>query len=236
MSGTQPPDAGSEMWARVARMAELGVMTAALLHELRQPLFVIKSIAELTGIKHAETVGPRMREMLEQVEHIEDLIGHYGGLGRGDEPDVEYDLHAAVTQAVAMLGRRARGADATVTQVLAEEPAILRGRLSAARQIVTNLLQNAIDAVDGQEVREVCLTTTVTPRALVLRVDDTGPGVPEAMVATIFEPFVTTKPMGKGTGLGLFITRMVAEQAGGSLEVGWSDLGGARFTVTLPRV
>jgi signal transduction histidine kinase len=97
-----------------------------------------------------------------------------------------------------------------------------------------NLVTNAIDAMGEGGSLDVRLTTTGT--GVRLEVADSGPGIPEAMLTSIFEPWVTTKPFGRGTGLGLAIARSVIGAHGGTISVANRPGGGALFTVDLPAV
>ena len=92
----------------LARMAELGMLTASLLHELRQPLFAIKGLAQLTRTQVEGAPAERLKELLEHLRHVEELVGYYGDFGVREEPELLFDLNECVRQAVAMMqaGRR----------------------------------------------------------------------------------------------------------------------------------
>ena len=100
-------------------------------------------------------------------------------------------------------------------------------------QILMNLLMNASDACG--HVGHVQITSVGEAERIVLTVDDDGPGVPDELREQVFEPFMTTKDVGKGTGLGLSVTRGLVEAAGGSIGLGRSPTGGARFELIFPR-
>jgi signal transduction histidine kinase len=111
--------------------------------------------------------------------------------------------------------------------------------LSAGRltQVVLNLVLNAVDALGATTPER---ETRITVRArrdgeqVRLEVEDDGPGVPQSMQGQLFEPFVTSKEVGKGTGLGLAVCRGIVESAGGDIALDPSYVGGARFVVRLP--
>jgi C4-dicarboxylate-specific signal transduction histidine kinase len=111
---------------------------------------------------------------------------------------------------------------------------VLVGSEIGVVQIVSNLLQNAYDAVEvlPRDLRRVSLQTSVMGGLCHIVVDDSGPGVAPWMVDRLFEPFVTSKA--KGTGLGLFIARQRAAEARGELRYEARPGGGARFIVALP--
>ena len=103
---------------------------------------------------------------------------------------------------------------------------------SELNQVWTNLLDNAVDAMDGSG--RIVIRTRVERGWAVVEVEDDGPGIPEAIQARIFDPFFTTKPPGKGTGLGLSTTySIITEKHRGQIEVE-SRPGFTRFTVRLP--
>ena len=105
-------------------------------------------------------------------------------------------------------------------------------------QVMMNLVQNAVDAMEGRADRRLEITGArfETPDGLqvAVRVRDTGPGIPDALMDRIFDPFFTTKPVGKGTGLGLSICYRIAEEHEGRLEAGNHPEGGAILSLVLP--
>lgn len=104
-----------------------------------------------------------------------------------------------------------------------------RGRLA---QVVTNLVVNALDALEGSAAATVAVTTSCDHDWALLVVDDSGPGVPNDMRERIFEPFFTRRP--QGMGLGLALAAEIVQQHGGDISVGTAPIGGARFTVRFP--
>ena len=145
----------------------------------------------------------------------------------------EYDLCATIRTAVAWVSQ-ASGDVVPVDYRMPTELTIV-GHSNAVHQILINLLQNAVDAVEGQT--DACLELAVDADAdtVAVEVRDNGPGIGEEDPGRLFEPFVTSKPAGKGTGLGLSISHSLAEQEGGRLAAANGREGGAVFTLHLPR-
>jgi signal transduction histidine kinase len=102
-------------------------------------------------------------------------------------------------------------------------------------RVILNLLNNAFDAVRDTEGAVVTVSTRKLADTVEISISDNGPGIPEAIREKIFEPFFTTKATGEGTGLGLSLSHdIVTKGHGGSMTVGPSETGGARFIVTIP--
>jgi len=230
--GGDPFGAGGDSWKRLAKLADLGVMTASLLHELRQPLFAIKAEAQLGRVAEPSA---RFDRILTQVEAMEGLIASHVSAGEPDEAVAVFDLNDAVRSAVEMLSHRKRSSAATLDLDLTVERLPVRGRRAAARQVAVNLLQNAFDAVEEVDRRRVVVRTRAAEQLVLLEVEDSGPGLPEHLIPRIFDPFVTSKPPGRGTGLGLFIARHLVREAHGELRLTAGALGGARAMVDFPR-
>jgi two-component system sensor histidine kinase HupT/HoxJ len=117
-------------------------------------------------------------------------------------------------------------------------PARVVGRSGHIQQVVMNLVQNSVDALEGREGGVIRLAIAVAGGRARLTVSDNGPGVPPDLRATVFDPFFTTKPVGRGTGLGLSISHKIAEEHGGSLsvcdETEAASMGGACFCLEVP--
>lgn len=232
MSDPKVPDLDPESWARLARMAEFGVISASLFHELRQPLFAVKAIAQLAVRGTGSLDEDGLRQLLVHVVQIEELLDHYAGHnGLGIEQ--AFDLSEPVQRAVDMLEHRARQIRASL-DVRLESGLGVRGRPGAMRQVAVNLLHNALDAVDARPDRRVEVTTGRRDGWAVLEVRDHGPGVPADMRDRLFEAFATSKPAGRGTGLGLHIARDLVVEARGQLTIHDPSDGGTLVRVVVP--
>ena len=118
---------------------------------------------------------------------------------------------------------------------VAEELPAVKGPTDQLTQVVLNLLLNAADAIDGEG--SILIEVDLHPErddTIRLEISDSGPGIDAEILPHLFEPFVTTKPTGEGTGLGLAVTHTLVERLGGTIEAENDPLGGARFVVDLP--
>jgi len=200
------------------RLAELGLQSAELVHELRQPLFASKGLLQLLG---QELGGPtpslariadHVQVIMAQLTHIEVLLDRYGIVGRRADPVIEAVLLAPpVTAATQMLSSRAQSRGLELGLELAEAQISVQGEVTSVQQIAANLIQNAIDAA-RTEVR-------VKVRGAQLQVVDDGPPPPAQVLERVFEPFFTTKPPGKGTGLGLALTAHLSHSLGATVRL-----------------
>jgi signal transduction histidine kinase len=171
-------------------------------------------------------------EVVEATGRITNLIGVAKQYSQMDRSPLQHlDVHEGLESTLTMLGRRlgegievVRDYDRSLPKLSAYE-----GELN---QVWTNLINNAVDAMDGRGT--LAVRTRLDGDRVLVEIGDTGPGIPEAVAAHIFEPFYTTKPVGKGTGLGLDICwRIVVQRHGGDLKF-TSTPGDTRFQVLLP--
>jgi signal transduction histidine kinase len=227
VSGDRSPD------PRLLSLAALGVRTAALLHELRQPLFAVQGRLQLARAGQALDAA-ELEALLGQLAHVRELLDHHSGLGRPDDSWLDVDLGEAAQAAAGMAAERARAADVTVSFERPRPSPVVRGRAVAVRQIALNLLTNAIDAAAGSPARRVTVAVIAAPAGPRLVVEDSGPGVPPGLREQLFEPFYTTKEPGHGSGLGLFVARGLVDELGGEIHVEAAEGGGARMVVTFP--
>ncbi|MCB9759169.1 MAG: HAMP domain-containing histidine kinase [Alphaproteobacteria bacterium] len=210
--------------ARVGRLAELGLITATLAHEQRQPLFAIKSLAQLLQRDAAGEGLALVEELLRQVDYLERLVDGIGTYARDVEGDLApVDVGATVDAAVTLMRHRAarRGVSVSATRVPGL-PAGL-GHPTALMQVIVNLIQNAIDA--SPNGGEVTVHTRLDGDRVLVDVTDQGAGVAAELRERIFEPFFTTKPQGQGTGLGLAISRQLVEACQGRLTLVEAERG-----------
>lgn len=213
------------------RLAELGLLTAGLLHELRQPVFALKALAQL-GDLHPERRAEYFEAAQAQVRTLEGLIEAYADFSRRPATHEIFELGAPVRSAMTVLEHRAVVARVAVDVAMGEALAVAGSRL-AVQQAVVNLGQNALDAVRGAEGAWVRIAARVEGPHAVLTVHDNGPGLPSQIRDHLFEPFHTTKS--HGTGLGLVLTRDGLLASGATLSL--RDEGpGTCWEIRLPRV
>jgi two-component system NtrC family sensor kinase len=226
---------------RAERLATLGELAAGVVHELNNPLTSITIYAEyLVNKLAASSIGEADLEKLRRIgasaqrilRFSRDLMQYARPSGRDLAP---VDVAGVVRQSVSMCDHLVeRGGITLVVEVDPQLPVIqaIAGQLE---QILINLITNAVHAVESGG-RVVVRARVDGPKAILIEVADSGPGVSEGDRARIFEPFFTTKPDGKGTGLGLPIVRNIVDQHRGEIAVGTSELGGASFRIVLPAV
>lgn len=242
---------------QASKMATLGEMATGMAHELNQPLTVIQSGVDLILRKvrqgqslDTETLRGVAELMSEHVDRAANIINHMREFGR------KSDLRREPVQAGEVL-RRAfdifreqfalRGIE--VRFELGEGlPDILADR-NRLEQVFINILINARDALEldreqespgaveaGPADKRLVLSTTASDGWVLIRIRDTGVGVPLALREKIFEPFFTTKTVGKGTGLGLSITYGIVKDHGGNVEVEPTEGPGTCFLLRFPAI
>jgi len=219
-----------------SKLAALGQMSAAVSHELNQPLAAMRTY--LAGAKLLVSRN-RLEEAKTSFQRIDDLIARMGVITKqlksyarkSDESSSEIDLRDCVAAAMAMMAPQLGKQTVRIVQDLPEHKVCTIGDSVRVEQIIVNLLRNAMDALkDIPEPRiEIRLTDESFARLSVL---DNGPGFddPEAL----FEPFYTTKAAGEGVGLGLAISAGIATEMGGRLMAQNATPLGAIFTLELP--
>ncbi|WP_308917306.1 sensor histidine kinase [Jannaschia sp. LMIT008] len=224
--------------AQSSKLAVLGEMSAAVSHELNQPLAAMK-----TYLAGAKLLMQRRRpdEALSSFQRIDDLIDRMGAITRqlksyarkGGEGFERFDLRAAIGSALTLMEPQLRQQEVRLTQVLPPEPVIVEADRLRMEQVVINLVRNAIDAMRGRDRRELEILLFAAEDAT-LSVRDSGHGIVEP--DQLFEPFYTTKTAGEGVGLGLAISSNIVKEFGGRLTARNARSGGAVFEVRLPRL
>lgn len=222
-----------------AKLAAVGQLSAGLAHEINNPLGSIQLAIEITLRK--ETLSDFSRDMLEKalkgVERAQNIIGSLLTYSRsGAKGKVKISAWDVTFDACSFVAASLRVKEVALQLPERGPEATILANPQEMQQIITNLVLNAKDAVEGQAnatVRVVAQTTG--DGRFQVEVHDSGPGIADGVRERIFEPFFTTKAVGKGTGLGLSVSRELAEAQDGQLEVGTSQLlGGARFVLTVP--
>jgi signal transduction histidine kinase len=217
------------------KLASVGRLAAGVAHEIGNPLAAILGLIELmregdlTPAQSNEFLGRVQRETERIHRIIRDLLDYARQSPETELASETCDLRHVIDDAVNLVKPQKESKDiAIVVDVDPAVPLVLgpRHRLT---QIVLNLLLNAVDALEGKGRVEV--RAALSGDSVSLLVLDTGPGIAGEMMDKLFDPFTTTKPAGKGTGLGLAVTHAIVQGLGGSITVHNREQGGACFEV-----
>ncbi|MEO8485239.1 MAG: ATP-binding protein [Betaproteobacteria bacterium] len=216
-------------WAEVARR---------LAHEIKNPLTPIQLSAERLAVKlegrlegaDLETLKRGTQTIVNQVTAMKHMVDDFAVYARQPRPGQmqPVDLNALLLDVLALYDNLRPH----VVLTLPNAPVVVQGEPTRLRQVLHNLLQNAIDAQSDRADASYAIAIDARDGEAVLTVEDDGPGFPPDVVAHAFEPYVTTKP--KGTGLGLAIVRKIVDEHAGRVTIANRAPRGARVTVALP--
>ena len=224
------------------KLAATGRLAASIAHEINNPLEAVqnslylleKQLGADTNNRQYLDIASRETQRMSRI--LRQMLGFY----RQQESIAEVDLNALVEEAGALVAKRLRERGIQIANQL--DPALPRIRASAdqLKQVLLNLLLNAADSMPKGGTITVATQagagaeTEVAGRdAVQIHVSDTGGGIPDDLIAQIFEPFFSTKP-GKGTGLGLWVSQGIVQSHGGTMRVRSRVGRGTTFVITLP--
>jgi len=230
-------------------LATVGRLTACVTHEMNGPLAFMRSNLKVLG-EHAERLGrmaaggavePALPEIagdaaeivtecLEGLDRLAAILQSLRGLVRDPSERVRFEAARPLQEAVEVF-ERARMGHCRVRCVLGEDLPDLEGSPAILSHIALNLLENGLESMGGKGSLEVRAFRSGS--ALRLEVEDSGPGIPGDVSARLFEPYFSTKPVGKGTGLGLFVCRELVAKMGGRIGFETGD-SGTVFHVEIP--
>ena len=222
--------------AQSSKLAALGEMSAAVSHELNQPLAAMKTY--LAGARLLLTRN-RPDETMSSFQRIDDLIERMGAITRqlksyarhsGDtfEP---VNIGDALASSLSMMEPQLRQRRVTINRTLPDDPVMVMGDRVRIEQVMINLLRNALDATQAVDEAQIDIVLAAGKMA-VLTVRDNGHGIKD--MGKMFEPFHTTKQPGEGVGLGLAISSGIVNDHGGRLTARDAAAGGAVFEMRLP--
>jgi two-component system, NtrC family, sensor kinase len=233
-----------EQMVTTERLASLGTLAAGVAHEINNPLAIINESAgwlklilrkeEMAGMLRKQDFEKALNKIEKGVERAKRITCQLLGFAKKDDSVfAEVDLVELVDEATYLVKREATNKDIQIVREIDPDTGIIWSDAYQFRQVLINLLTNAIHATDAGG--RITIILEAVGDKVKLTVKDNGRGIPKENMKKIFEPFFSTKPPGEGTGLGLFVTRGIVEKLCGSIEVE-SRLGdGTRFYVNLPR-
>ncbi|MBT2303640.1 sensor histidine kinase [Variovorax paradoxus] len=221
------------------KMAALGQMSAGVVHELNQPLTAMRTLSESAAILLDKSRFDDVRGNLQRIRGMVDRLARLTSQLKTFAHKSELPL-APVPMAQAAADAQVIVAEASKKNGIAIEVDVQPATLSvmaeeaALGSVLVNLMRNAIDAMQASPRRTLRLEARPQDGRVILRVIDTGPGIPPDILPRLFEPFVTSKPAGTGLGLGLVISAQLVRAMDGTLRAANPPDGGACFVVDLP--
>lgn len=241
------------------KMASLGKLTAGIAHEMNTPLAAVRgSVEELRKLveEYRDSIGDPEVEEKDHREIAADMLKSLDIASRAGEKAAGFvrsiksqtrdmgikdkqvfDLVRVVEDAVLLLSHSLRSANCEVRMDFGSRPTRVLGIPDRLAQVVTNLVTNAVDSMEAKGGGIVTISVKPSPAEVLVQVSDQGSGIPEEIRGRIFDPLFTTKPVGKGTGLGLTIIHDIVQgDFGGRVELESAVGLGTTFTIRLPPV
>jgi two-component system C4-dicarboxylate transport sensor histidine kinase DctB len=219
------------------RLATLGQVAAGVAHEINQPVAAIRSYAQNAGAFLDRGDAAKVRGNLETIGRLCQRIGGITDELRafsrkGATPDGPVQVAAAVEGAVMLLRARLDHQAVPLHRGPPFDDAWVIGRQVRLEQVLVNLIQNALDALENCAGGQIRISVMAVAGEVRIIVQDNGPGIPDVIRTALFMPFTTSKP--QGLGLGLVICNDIVTEAGGRIEAASPPDGGTRFTIILP--
>ena len=237
----QELEANQEDLVQARKIAAIGTFTAGIAHELNNPINNIALTAESLKEEYAGQMNADGQEMLgdilSQAERAADIVKNLLDFSRTENPVYSKLAPAQIlTSTIGLVKNQFKMVGLHLETSVARDLPLIQGNLGNLQQVFTNLLLNAIQATPQGGKIGMHVDRAATPGFINFIVEDTGPGIPQEIQHKIFEPFFSTKEVGKGTGLGLAVSYAIIKRHHGRIEV-FSEAGrGTRFTVLLPHI
>ena len=218
------------------KMAELGKISAGVVHELNSPLSVIISASQM--IMREEGVPEAVLEMISRIsseaQRLSQMTKGLLNFSSHDKTVGEADLNLTTDFILNFLNFEAARRGVIVLKQFDYTLPVIRLDANMLKQILLNIIMNALQAMEKEGGKLLVETTSVGSEGVRFIIADNGPGIAAGSLERIFDRYFTTKGPGEGTGLGLFVTKKLVENMGGDISVASISGRGTTFTVTLP--
>jgi two-component system NtrC family sensor kinase len=227
------------------RLASIGELAAGIAHEINNPVAIMVQEAgwiddllqdpDPTSAENLAEITRAVNQIRTQGDRCKEITYKLLSFARKTDPTARpIVLNDMVDEVIGLTSQKTRYANVSILTDLEPDLPAISASPTEIQQVLLNLVNNAIDAIE-QPGGTVTVTTRIDGPKVVLTVRDTGKGIPEANIGRIFDPFFTTKPVGQGTGLGLSICYGIVDKAGGTISVESEIEQGTTFAVTFPR-
>lgn len=223
------------------KLREIGNLTAGIAHELNNPLNNIILTADVMretfdGLSREE-IDEMMEDLVSQGERAQKIVQNLLDFARQSEAEREYVyINEIIDETVQLAKNQIKMNTIQLEMSLQKTLSLIYGDRKLLDQVILNLILNAIDAMPGGGTLRIETSESSEAGFILVRFTDSGTGIPQHVIGSIFNPFFTTKATGKGTGLGLSVSRGIIEKHGGDIKVQSVEGQGAVFTLHLPIV
>ncbi|SEH07489.1 sensor histidine kinase [Candidatus Venteria ishoeyi] len=224
------------------RQEYLGMMASATMHQINQPIGSIRALVDAAradlkeDLFSEDDLVPLLENIWKQSERLKNIINSFQHFSGGDRvPTAATDINQVLKETLSLFEAQFKQRNINLKLQLITKPLWVWLNPFQLQEALLNLLTNARDALEGRTDAEISISTGQDlAEQLFLRIEDNGPGVAENFTEQLFTPFSTTKATGKGTGMGLYISRKIITEAEGELSYHHRDNGGACFEIRLP--
>uniref|UniRef100_C6E818 histidine kinase n=1 Tax=Geobacter sp. (strain M21) TaxID=443144 RepID=C6E818_GEOSM len=225
-----------EELVRVEKLAAIGELAAGVAHEINNPMAIIRGNTELLQLSVPEDAPIReeVDTIFQQVKRVERIVSNLLKFARREQMEAgTVRLNELLHEIVGQIGHQVSLEGIEIVEQYAESVAQVEGDADQLRQVFTNLVLNAVQAMPAGGVLSVRTRPLEPERSYEVKVADTGVGIALENLRQVFNPFYTTKA--NGTGLGLSVSYGIVREHGGLIDVESVPDGGSTFTVVLPR-
>ena len=217
------------------KLSSIGLLAAGVAHEVNTPLAVISTYAQMLAkqVQGDEGKSKLLEKIAKQTFRASEIVNSLLNFSRTSSSDyVELDLNKILSETLSLVAPQLATGQIKVAQILDPNLGPVKGNPGKMQQVFLNLILNARDAMESGGVLEV--RTIAEDTQAVVEIADNGSGISPELLNRIYDPFFTTKPPKKGTGLGLAVTYGIVKEHGGSIDVQSKPGEGARFQLEFP--
>lgn len=233
---------------QAGKLAALGQMSAAIAHEINQPIAAIRTFCASAKLMlergKPENLGPNIEQISALTERMGSITGQLKTFSRKSTGVLEpVNIRAALDNVIQLLSSQLHNEGCVLEQSAFDGDLIVHADLVRIEQVFVNIIRNALDAMaeipgtdnaNGKTEKRIIVDLTQTQDKATIRISDTGPGIGEESLALLFDPFFTTKDPGQGVGLGLSVSYGIVRDFGGTIRAYNRAGGGACFEIQLP--
>jgi two-component system C4-dicarboxylate transport sensor histidine kinase DctB len=224
---------------QAGKLAALGQMSAAIAHEINQPIAAIRTFCASAKLMIERGKTEKLDQNISQISSLTERMGAITGqlktFSRKSSGVLEpVDLKVALDNALQLLKPQLQQEDCTIERHEPGHPLVVHADLVRIEQICVNIIRNALDAMENSAIKRIRIDVVSTHTDVVMRITDTGPGMNDETLALLFDPFFTTKDPGQGVGLGLSVSYGIVQDFGGTIKAYNTETAGACFEIRLP--